>query len=146
MAAGLTIREENLPALADAFLHEAFADSDPKLWEPVLSVDAELDLQRATWALQDALEAMGPFGIGNPEPVFVARGLRATGVRALNKGGIRMDLQGPGGQRIKAVGFGLGIEPADVEGLVDVAFSLQTNFWRGRSTLELRLRDLRLAE
>jgi single-stranded-DNA-specific exonuclease len=45
-------------------------------FEPVLDVDAELDLLHVTPALFHALERLEPFGQGNPEPVFSARAVR----------------------------------------------------------------------
>jgi len=142
-AAGLTLETKNLPALREAFAHEAFADTPDDLWNPTLSVDAELDLDDATWPMHEAMLSLGPFGIGNPEPLFVSRGLRASDVKALPKGGLRMTLRQDGGPRIAAVGFGLGLTPEQVRGTVDVAYHLQTNFWQGLTSLEMRLRDVR---
>ena len=141
-AAGLTIRTENLPALREAFAHEAFAASEPGLWEPTLSVDAELDLDCATWPMHEAMAALGPFGIGNPEPLFMTRSVRATEVRALSKGGLRMVVRQGDGPRIGAIGFGLGLAPEQVRGDIDLAYHLQVNTWRGTSSLELRLRGV----
>ena len=48
----------------------------PADFEPVLDVDAELDLEQVTPDLFRALEQLEPFGQGNPEPVFMARAVR----------------------------------------------------------------------
>jgi single-stranded-DNA-specific exonuclease len=45
-------------------------------FEPVLEVDAELSLDGVTPELFQALDQLEPFGVGNPEPVFVARNAR----------------------------------------------------------------------
>ena len=45
-------------------------------FEPVLEVDAELSLDGVTPELFQALQQLEPFGVGNPEPVFVARNAR----------------------------------------------------------------------
>jgi single-stranded-DNA-specific exonuclease len=45
-------------------------------FEPVLDVDAELDLEQVTPELLQCLQQLEPFGVGNPEPVFAARGVR----------------------------------------------------------------------
>ncbi len=47
-------------------------------FEPALEVDAELPLDQVTPELFTALRLMGPFGVGNPEPVFAASGVRLT--------------------------------------------------------------------
>ena len=45
-------------------------------FDPLLKVDAELPLDCVTPELYQALLRMEPFGVGNPEPVFTARGVR----------------------------------------------------------------------
>ena len=145
-AAGLTIRVEQLPALVELFAGPAFEGEPDDAWRASLSADAELPLSEVTWDTWNAVQRLAPFGIGNPEPVFIARGLQARGVRALSKGGLRLDLRQGSGPSRAAVGFGLGLEPHDVTGEVDAAFCLQENAWRGERKLELRLRDLRLSD
>ena len=142
-AAGVTISEANLPALAEAFAGPAFAAEAEDRWNPRLSADAELPLSEATWQTWQAVQQLAPFGVGNPEPVFVARGLRATGIKELSKGGIRMLLGQAGAARIPAVGFGLGLEAHQLTGPLEAAFCLSENRWNRQRKLELRLRDLR---
>ena len=144
-AAGLTLKAANLPRLREAFAGEAFDDQPAELWEPKLKLDAELTLDQVTWELEKAVTGLAPFGIGNPRPLFVARGLRASGVKALSRGGVRMQLRQGDSPSIKGIGFGLGVGPDDLSGPVDVAFSLQANHWRGVTSLELLIKDLRPA-
>lgn len=145
-AAGLTIREDQLPVLREAFASEAFDDSDPAAWKATLSLDAELELAQLDWPLYREVQRLAPFGIGNSQPLFALKGAQARRVRALKKGGIRMEIHDDHGHSIDAVGFGLGVRPEDISGPVDLAFHLQENHWRGVTSLELRLRDLRIAE
>ncbi len=142
-AAGMTVREDQLPALAEAFAGRAFEAEDAASWTPTLRADAELPLGDATWDTWDAVQALAPFGVGNPEPLFVARDLKATGVRELKKGGIRMLLRQGDARPIPAVGFGLGLQAHQLVGPLEAAFCLSENRWRGERNLELRLRDLR---
>jgi single-stranded-DNA-specific exonuclease len=144
-AAGLTLKVANLEQLKEAFADQAFADQSEELWEPELRLDAELDLSDVTWELERAVTGLAPFGIGNPQPVFLARGLQATGVKPLSKGGIRMQLRQGGSPSIKAIGFGLQTDPAVLQGPLDAVFAIQANHWRGVTTLELFLKDLRPA-
>ncbi len=142
-AAGLTLKAANLPRLREAFAEEAFADQPLSLWEPKLKLDAELTLDQVTWELERSLARLIPFGIGNPTPLFLARGLRPSGVKALSKGGLRMQLRQGAGPSIKGIGFGLGVDPDSVGGTVDVVFSVQANHWRGVTSLEMFLKDIR---
>lgn len=144
-AAGLTLRASNLERLREAFADEAFADQPRSLWEPKLRLDAELHLDDVTWDLEEAIAGLAPFGIGNPQPLFMARGLRATGVKPLSRGGLRMQLRQRGSPSIKGIGFGLQVDPAALQGPLDAVFAIQANHWRGKATLELFLKDLRPA-
>ena len=47
-------------------------------FDPVLDLDAELDLTEVTPELFQALQLLEPYGMGNPEPVFAARGVQLT--------------------------------------------------------------------
>jgi len=68
-------RVEELRSKLDAYARTCLTPSD---FEPVLDIDAELRLDEITPELFDALTRMEPFGMGNPEPVFAARGVRLT--------------------------------------------------------------------
>jgi single-stranded-DNA-specific exonuclease len=141
----LTIREDQLPALRDAFAEAAFSDCDPQLWNGTVSVDAEIGLDEISWELHRSIRCLEPFGVGNPEPVFLCRGVHALGVRTLSKEGLRMTLSQGDAPRQEAVGFGLGVEPEDLDGPIDVLCSLQENTWAGRTSLQLFLKGIRPA-
>lgn len=59
----------------DAFARTRLTPAD---FEPVLDLDAELSLCDVTPELFQALHLLEPYGIGNPEPVFAARGVQLT--------------------------------------------------------------------
>lgn len=144
-AAGVTLKQEDLPALREAFA-TAFTDLPASSWEPVLRVDAEVGVHEVTWELHEVLERLAPFGLGNVEPTFMARGVTATAVKDLAGGrGVRMRLRGTQGPAVPAIGWGLALAPGVLDAPLDVAFSLSVNHWQGRVTLELRLKDVRPA-
>jgi single-stranded-DNA-specific exonuclease len=142
-AAGMTVPIANLEALRDHFSAVAFEAVAEEAWQPRLTIDREVELRDVNWDLFDDLSRLRPFGLGNAEPVFTATNLRASGVKTMKKGGIRMTLRADDSDGIAAVGFGLGVAPKDLQGRVAAVFTLQENVWRGRTTLELRLRDIR---
>lgn len=75
-ACGFAIPSANIAELRTTL--DSFARSRLKLadFDPVLDLDAELDLTDVTPELFRALQFLEPYGIGNPEPVFAARGVR----------------------------------------------------------------------
>jgi single-stranded-DNA-specific exonuclease len=75
-AVGFAMPTENLPELKkrlDAFARTKLTE---KNFVPMLHYDGELGLDEVTQDLWDALCGLEPFGMGNPQPVFVARGAR----------------------------------------------------------------------
>ncbi len=75
-AVGFSLPSDRVPELRahlDRYARERLTPAD---FEPVLDVDAELDLEQVTPDLFRALEQLEPFGQGNPEPVFTARAVR----------------------------------------------------------------------
>lgn len=64
-----------LRARLDAFARARLTLAD---FDPVLDLDAELSLTEITPALFQGLHSLEPYGVGNPEPVFAARGVQLT--------------------------------------------------------------------
>ena len=75
-AVGFSLPSTRVPELRAHLDEYARLRLTPADFQPVLEVDAELDLEQVTPDLFQALERLGPFGQGNPEPVFTARAVR----------------------------------------------------------------------
>ena len=75
-ACGFAMPAANIPELRvklDAFARTRLTTAD---FDPILDLDAELDLTEITPELFQALQLLEPYGMGNPEPVFAARGVQ----------------------------------------------------------------------
>ncbi len=82
---------EDLRAKLDAFARTRLTPAD---FDPILDLDAELDLSEITPQLFQALELLEPYGMGNPEPVFAARGVRlAAPPRILKEKHVKLKLR-----------------------------------------------------
>ena len=66
---------DDLRARLDLFARARLTPAD---FDPILDLDAELDLADVTPQLFQALQLMEPYGMGNPEPVFAARRVQLT--------------------------------------------------------------------
>ena len=75
-AVGFSLPSARVPELRAHLDEYARLRLTPADFEPVLDIDSELDLEQVTPDLFQALERLEPFGQGNPEPVFSARGVR----------------------------------------------------------------------
>jgi single-stranded-DNA-specific exonuclease len=144
MAAGLEIRRERLDAFRTGFGEAAAATLRGRDLRPVQRVDAWLDLADVDDALADALEAMRPFGCGNPTPVFACSGVRVVGrPRAVGQDGqhLKMTLAAGGAQR-GAIAFGMAARELP-DGPLDLAFQVRKEVYQGREQLTLMVQDWR---
>jgi single-stranded-DNA-specific exonuclease len=78
-AAGFAMRSENIPALRRRLNEYAKVKLSAEELQPVLEFDGELTMEQVTPRFWESLRALQPFGIGNPEPIFVARGVTLMG-------------------------------------------------------------------
>ena len=102
-AAGLTIREDKFPRFRERFEEVARAGLSAEDLVPALEIDAELEFSALGFPLMRELDELKPFGIGNPEPLFLTRAVEVTGRRDFN-GGMRLKLR-QGSRSFDAVTF-----------------------------------------
>jgi len=75
-AVGFSLPSARVPELRAHLDEYARLRLTPADFEPILDLDAELNLEQVTPELFQALERLEPFGQGNPEPIFSARAVR----------------------------------------------------------------------
>ena len=125
MAAGLSVREENLPELRRR-LNEWAARECPVLHTPPLCCDLAIHLDRITVDSVRRLEQLAPYGAENPTPVFLLQNAVLDGVYPVSEGKhSRLRLR-QGNASIYAVWFGMAPEqlPYATGDVVDAALNL----------------------
>lgn len=145
-AAGVTIAPGKVDAFAAKFNEVASARLGPEDLVPELRVDLEIPLAAATMDFESLLRHLEPFGMGNPAPVFVARGVHlAGGARMIGKDRSHLKLRlADGAAELEAVGWGMGARAATLgAGPVDVAFRLERDEYNGEMRLQAKLADVR---
>jgi single-stranded-DNA-specific exonuclease len=147
LAAGFTVREENIPALAAA-LRQALAE-ECRGEAPVtpLEIDAAVTPAELTVEQVEALDLIEPFGPGNPRPLLVWNGAQVQTMSQVGHGKhlkLRLEARGAAMEAIffSADGAELGLYPGC---RVDVAFYPQINEFRGVRSVQLQVVDLRPA-
>lgn len=147
MAAGFTVDIDRLEEFR-SFLGGRIADSLAEAeFVPVLYLDAALTAAGASLELATALERVGPFGLGNPEPRFVIPRVRLARAAAAGDNHLRCTLLGEEGGRLEAVAFRcldteLGVALRQHDGApFHVAGRLQINTWQGNSKAQLLIDD-----
>ncbi|GFO69181.1 single-stranded-DNA-specific exonuclease RecJ [Geomonas limicola] len=141
-AAGLSILEEELERFALKFDEAASSVLDADALTPSLAYDAELRAADVSEALVEEVDRMKPFGMGNPEPLFLLKGATVTSSRVLKGGHLKLQIS-LGGRSFDAIGFGLA-EKEVAGGRVDLLCTPGINVWNGKSSLQLTIKDLRL--
>ena len=142
-AGGLSIRKENFSIFAERFEDVARRTLSPEDLTPLLEVDAQLDFSVIGMELMRQLSALEPFGIGNPEPLFMTRGVEIAERRTIN-GGARFRLR-QAGKTLGAVAFGPGESLPDGESKLDIVYRLNENEWNDTFAVELRIVDTKTA-
>ncbi len=154
-AAGLTLQLTNLEAFREAFekevcerIHlndeteELVIDHEIRFSEIFLAGESPYQVPRLV-KMQDQME---PFGPGNQQPVFCIRSAYAQSYRVLKDSHLKIDILDPvSGITLSGIAFNM----ADKEELVapgcafDCVFTLETNTWNDRTTLQLMVKDIR---
>ncbi|HEY7728622.1 MAG TPA: single-stranded-DNA-specific exonuclease RecJ [Candidatus Eisenbacteria bacterium] len=146
-AAGLTIREEHLPAFREALCRVVAGRLDPDDYVPKLSIDGPLSLDACDESLVRFLDRLSPFGIGNQEPLFVADDVQlATPPAVVSRNHLKLSVR-QNGREIDCIGFGMGHLAGPIRsgaGRLAIAFVPTLNVWQNRSRLQLKLRDVQL--
>jgi single-stranded-DNA-specific exonuclease len=139
-AGGLTIKEEQLETFTESFERVARECLTADDLVPLLEIDAPLGFSEIGLSLIRELESLKPFGIGNPEPLFMTRGVGVCERKTISAGA-RFRFQ-QGGRFIGGVAFGVNEEFCGGTGVtVDLVYRLIENEWNGNSTVELKIVD-----
>jgi single-stranded-DNA-specific exonuclease len=147
MAAGLSLRQENLPAFRERMRLRVARGLPGELLGPKLALDEDVPLSAITAPVVREVARLAPHGPGNPEPILAASRVRVAGEpRLMGKRSDHLSLfLSQEGVSVRAVGFGMGdlLEPLRKAELVSVAFTPRINSWMGKESVELHLKDVK---
>ncbi|HZD41222.1 MAG TPA: single-stranded-DNA-specific exonuclease RecJ [Terriglobales bacterium] len=144
-AGGLSIRQEKVESFTRAFEAVARESLTPVELRPCLEMDAQLNFGEINIPLVRNLERLRPFGIGNPEPLFMTASVEVCERRPFSAG-VRFRFRQEN-RVVAGVIFGGDEELPIVTGTrIDLAYRVTENRWNGTSAVELRIVDARPAE
>ena len=152
-AAGLTLKEENLPEFARRIEEYVQTHLQEDMSTPVVEVDAVLDFAQITPKFFRILKQFQPFGPGNNAPVFLTENVYDDGNgRKVGPAGQHLKLElmqeSQPYHQIAAIGFNMSeyFDYVKNGNPVDICYSVVENYYRGNSTVQLRLKDMRERE
>jgi len=147
-ACGFSLPADRVPELRqrlDIYARERLTEAD---FEPTLDIHAELPLHQINDALFQTLQRVEPFGLGNPEPVFVANAVKLTAPpRLIQEKHVSLKVASSQSRPFKAMAWRSAERFAQSELLagdtLDIAFTLTHNDHPDFGGLELTLKDFR---
>ena len=146
MAAGLTVQTARLGDLR-GFLEERLAPQVSKAFDRALKIDAALTASGATLDLVELLEQAGPYGTGNPAPMFAFPAHRVVYADQAGSDHIRCTLASEDGKRIKAIAFrAMGTELGELllserQFPLHIAGRLTIDDWSGTRVPSIHIED-----
>ena len=144
---------ENLKEFAERMNKFVTGKITTEMLTPIVEVDAKLDFSQITPKFFRILKQFQPFGPGNGNPVFMTENVYDVGNgRKVGAGGVHLKLdliqESQPYHQIPAIAFNM----ADYYDYIksgnplDVCYSIVENYYRGSSTLQIRVRDIRERE
>ena len=149
-AAGLTLKEENLPEFCRRMDEKVSKTIIPQQLTPVIDVDSRLDFEQMTPKFLRILKLFQPFGPGNAAPVFLTERVYDNGsIRKVGAEGGHLKLE------LLQESFAYGTQSAIAFNMpefyeyikggnpIDICYSIVENYYRGNSSTQLRIKDIR---
>lgn len=148
LAAGLSVAPDQIDTFREkinAYAKQAMTEED---FVPLLYLDSELPAQYINMNTAEKLSILEPYGMGNASPLFYVRQMTVSQIRPLSEGKhIKLTLRS-GSYSVDAVGFNMGELSTLLKNddIIDIAFNLDINMYRGTRQLQVLLKDVKLSE
>lgn len=149
-AAGLTLKEENLPEFCERMEKAVSGTIIPAMQTPIVDIDARLNFSQITPKFLRILKQFQPFGPGNSAPVFLTENVYDNGMGrkvGAEGGHLKLELiqESHPYHHISAIAFNMAdfFEHIKAGNPIDVCYSIVENYYRGTANTQLRIKDLR---
>lgn len=153
-AAGLTMKEENLPRFQERFEKIVTQNITKEVLTPIINIDATLEFKQITTKFFRLLNNFQPFGPGNPSPVFLTTSVydngngRIVGGKSTGGGHLKLELiqDDASYHAFSAIAFNMSQYFNHIEegNPIDICYSIAENFYRSSiANIQLRIRDIR---
>ncbi len=146
-AAGLTIKQENIPLFKQRFL--AAADQILKAQDvvPKLYLDAKINFNELTFDFMESLNLLEPFGNENPPPMLYCDAMQLWPPKVVGKYHLKMFLE-QGDRMLEGIAFGLADRKDEIRRkniLLRIAFTPHVNLFLNKASIQLQIKDFQLA-
>ncbi len=143
MAAGFTVKNENLEELTTRLKDIARRELSSQILQPKISADVEIPLASLKPDLLPFLDDLQPTGLGNPEALFISRGLKVQRFKPIGTENKHLKMTvSDGGITYDAIAFRKGDWAMKMPPMVDLLYSFERNEYNGFSSLQLNVKDI----
>jgi len=148
-AAGLSFPLSNLDAFVEKFEEVVSERIEDSQLVPQILIDAELSLKQINDRFMQVLDQLEPFGPGNMCPVFMTKNVLVTDqIRIVGNNHLKLDVFEQDNENIvlPAIAFNLGEYMDELAPGVpfDISYTVETNEWQGNTSIQLKIKDIRL--
>jgi len=148
MAAGFSLKKENLEQFTTDFIKYAQETISQDLLVPQLNIDLEIPLSLINADLLKEIDQLKPYGVGNPEPLFLSRHVSVAGSDFVGKDGSHLSLKLFDGQNtFKAILFdarNLGVLGFDLGTKIDIVYTASQKEFNGKTSVDLIIKDFKV--
>ncbi len=145
LAAGLSLNLSELAEFSkriDEYIKKTYPEEPIK----TLSVDCSVPPSFITLENAKQLSLFEPFGMGNEKPIFAMNNVKVVNSSAIGADNRHLSLTiDIGGKIVRAIGFSFGplLKYMSEGTVIDIAFNLDVNSWRGEESVQLMLKDIK---
>jgi len=147
MAAGFTVETHKIKELLKRFEETSEKLITKELLKRSVKIDMEIFLEDIGGELYDEVLKIAPFGVGNPQPIFLTKELLVSDMRVVGVDGrhITLRLISPENKPIDVIGFNFAnrINEIKIGDRVDVVYSIDREIWNGSVRFKLKLKDFK---
>ncbi len=144
-AAGLTMLPENIEAFRERFEKVVQQTRSIEQIQPEMDIAACLKLEDITPAFWKILKQFAPFGPKNRNPIFVTKNVFNTPrTRVLKNNHLKLEVYQHESPVFNGIGFGLADHyEAIKDNAFDICYNINENIWKGKTTLQLNVKDIK---
>jgi len=149
-AAGVSLKKENAEKFYSKMNELIEKEIFGKDVRHFLEIDYQIKPEEIDWNLMNEIKLMEPFGIGNKEPIFLAKEMTVVDCKIVGNGQKHLKLSLRGGDKspkiFDAIGFSLAEKFSYLKknDRIDIVFNLEEDEWNGNKKMQFKIIDLRI--
>ena len=140
-AAGITLKTSDINSFSEDFDKIVSSLLSKDDFVPGIMIDEKINLKDINKKFLSEIERLAPFGVGNPEPIFISQDITALNAKLLKEKHLKFWAE-QDGIKIESIGFNMAHIKLNDPSKINIAFTPKMEFYRGHRLLKLRLKDV----